>query len=506
MNKIIKQFGDTIVSECLAGTWDWNLSENKEILSDGFKQVLGYSPEEISDDLSYRQKLVHPDDIQKIEESFRIHEASRGEITFKNEVRYIHKSGAVKWFLSTGKIVEWSRSTGKPVRMVGCYIDIQAQKKSEEKLRESEYRTRLLLRNMTEGFAFGKVIYDADGQPVDHMYLSVNKAFTIIYGLEENQIVGRSMSTVLKNHKGRFKSWLELFSQVASGDEKQNHQRIVDYSPLVDKWVEVSVFCPAKGEFGVTFHDITKRKKAQFALDKSMKLMEDQNDRLFNFAHIVSHNLRTHGNNLKMLLEIHEMEDLDKVQRDGALNQIKGLSESFSKTVKELEKIAEIQTKQDLELKSINLKEAIEEAKQTVVAEIKKHNVLFENLVEEDVQVVANPAYLQSIVLNLVSNALKYRHPDRNATIELNTKTIGEYVVLAVKDNGIGMDSSKVEKKIFGLHNTFHDNEDARGVGLFITKTQIQSMEGDIYFESKLGEGTTFFVELRKSQVELKLG
>ena len=76
--------------------------------------------------------------------------------------------------------------------------------------------------------------------------------------------------------------------------------------------------------------------------------------------------------------------------------------------------------------------------------------------------------------------------------ITLNAKLEGSFVVLSVKDNGLGLDLKTHGSKLFSLYQTFHRNKDSRGVGLFITKNQIEAMGGFIKVESELNVGTTF--------------
>ncbi|RZL06168.1 MAG: ATP-binding protein, partial [Hymenobacter sp.] len=104
-----------------------------------------------------------------------------------------------------------------------------------------------------------------------------------------------------------------------------------------------------------------------------------------------------------------------------------------------------------------------------------------------------------SILLNLLSNAIKYRSPTRPAFIRLLARQELGAVVLAVQDNGLGIDLVKNQAKLFGMYKTFHDNEDARGVGLFITKNQVEAMAGTISVESNVDVGTTFTVHFYES-------
>ncbi|MBJ7428708.1 MAG: ATP-binding protein, partial [Bacteroidia bacterium] len=110
-----------------------------------------------------------------------------------------------------------------------------------------------------------------------------------------------------------------------------------------------------------------------------------------------------------------------------------------------------------------------------------------------------NAAYLESIIYNLISNAIKYSKKDnkQQSFIQVSSEIINNKIVLSILDNGIGIDLIKNKDKLFGMYKTFHDNEDARGIGLFITKNQIEAMGGTIDVFSELGLGTTFKITFK---------
>lgn len=107
---------------------------------------------------------------------------------------------------------------------------------------------------------------------------------------------------------------------------------------------------------------------------------------------------------------------------------------------------------------------------------------------------------LKSVLQNLISNAIKYSREGVPPRIELTTFTRGETLELQVKDNGQGIDLNKYGDKIFKLFETFSKNDDATGMGLYITKNQVESLGGNINISSKPGEGSIFFVEFMKAK------
>lgn len=104
--------------------------------------------------------------------------------------------------------------------------------------------------------------------------------------------------------------------------------------------------------------------------------------------------------------------------------------------------------------------------------------------------------YLESIMLNLLTNALKYRSPHRKPVITFESYMVNGRPILRVTDNGIGMDLKKVGKDIFGLFRTFNSNSDAKGLGLYMTRKQVEKMGGKIEVTSELNAGTTFTITL----------
>jgi len=121
------------------------------------------------------------------------------------------------------------------------------------------------------------------------------------------------------------------------------------------------------------------------------------------------------------------------------------------------------------------------------------------NHVKDGTSIMAVPAYLDSILINFLSNAIKYRSPERDPIITLTLTEEDGRVVLAISDNGIGIDLERHGQKLFGMYRTFHDNKDARGIGLFITKNQLEAMGGMVKVSSTVGQGTTFSLSFRKA-------
>lgn len=243
--------------------------------------------------------------------------------------------------------------------------------------------------------------------------------------------------------------------------------------------------------FGI---DISERKALEEKQTLIMEQLAMQNTQLIDFCNVVSHNLRGPLINMAMLAEfIQESEDVEEQKL--LVSKLEPVIESLKGTFNEL--VESIQIRQDSNVKSdhLNLATCLQEALDGLFEEIKKAEAKI-SVDFEDAPAVRYPhKYLASIFYNLISNAIKYQSPDRKLSLDLASKIKEGNIVLTVKDNGLGIDLVKHKDNIFKIGKVFHRHPDAKGLGLFMTKTQVEAMGGRIWVESLPDEGSTFSVE-----------
>ena len=237
--------------------------------------------------------------------------------------------------------------------------------------------------------------------------------------------------------------------------------------------------------------DITKTKQAENDLSSSLDLVTEQNKRLLNFSYIVSHNLRSHSSNIESITSLIEFSESEEETLE-MVQLLKKVTQSLNDTMHNLNEVVNIKANINIVSEPLNLRQYSEEAIAILTEQIAIKDVQMINNIASDVIVVYNPAYMQSIFLNLISNAIRYCHPDRKPEITIDFYTEKDKKVLQISDNGIGIDLNKNGDKIFGMYKTFSTNSDSKGIGLFITKNQIDAMGGSIYVESEPNIGTTF--------------
>ena len=245
-----------------------------------------------------------------------------------------------------------------------------------------------------------------------------------------------------------------------------------------------------------TIQDITDRKNAEIELNNSFNIVTEQNKRLLNFSYIVSHNLRSHTSNITSLLTLLEEEDT-KEGKEQLINHIRNVSDLLNETMVNLNDVVSIQKNVNLIVEPLPLREYVEKAMGVLSEQVTLKKAVIKNNVSKEIVVNYNPAYLESIVLNFISNAIKYGQAGRPPLVLVDCFQEEDFTILHIKDNGLGIDMKKYGEKLFGMYKTFHGNKDARGIGLFICKNQIETMGGKIEVDSELGVGTTFKIYIK---------
>lgn len=226
-------------------------------------------------------------------------------------------------------------------------------------------------------------------------------------------------------------------------------------------------------------------------LKKSIDEINDTNKQLEQFNFITSHNLRGPITTLKGLFELYYQEQNDderQVYIDKGLIVVNRMDE----ILKDLNKILSYKS-------SERIKERIDF--ETIVSnnlrQLDIKRIKANLYVNPSLEILGIKSFYESIFYNLFSNAQKYKSPDRELRIDIQINKLTDNICsIKISDNGIGMDTSKIGDKLFGFYKRFHFHVEGKGLGLYITKSQVEMLGGTIRVESTLHEGTTFIIEL----------
>ena len=243
--------------------------------------------------------------------------------------------------------------------------------------------------------------------------------------------------------------------------------------------------------FGI---DITDRKLMEVKQAALVEQLSKQNTQLMDFCSIVSHNLRAPLVNMSMLVDFIEATG-DADEQRLLISKLRPVIENLHATFNEL--VESIQIRQDLEIKreDVCLKECVRRTASGLETEINKLGARIETDFSQVSVVNYPPAYLSSIIHNLISNSLKYHYPGRPPLIRVRTQKTEDKIVLSVQDNGLGIDLEKHRENFFKIGKVFHRHPNAKGFGLYMTKTHVEAMGGRIWVESVPDEGSIFFIE-----------
>jgi len=301
------------------------------------------------------------------------------------------------------------------------------------------------------------------GQQPNYLTIVPDTDLETVYSISEALKNKEEIKVVFHNYnKLKEKYWLEL-----------NITPVFDHNGNCNKFIAIG-------------RDVTETKEKEIELKNILEVTNQQNNKLLNFAHIVSHNIRSHTSNLLMVLDVIENTD-DTIEKLSFIDMFKEGTEKLSETIENLNEVITIQKNNNLKKTKINLKSEIKKITTSFANQIKITLTIPENL---NLNVITE--YLDNIITNLLTNTIKYKSPERIPSLEISHETQKGYHVINFKDNGLGINIAKNKHKLFGMYKTFHGNENAKGIGLFIVKNQIEAMNGKIEVESEEGLGSTF--------------
>jgi len=417
--------------------------------------------------------------------SMAIFEAQNNGKPYKNlKLQIITATGKEKWVMAAGKPVY---NKGELVGLIGTFQDINDQVEADTKSLDNEK----LLRTLIDNLPVNVYIKDTESRKI-----LVNKAECEFLGVDDPEdILG--------------KSDFDLYPIEAANESRKEDLMVMNtLQPVIGKETlnvkedgKETTFLTSKipllndkgfayGLVGISL-DISKLKEKECELRNIINIASIQNKKLLNFAHIVSHNLRSHSANFSMLLDFLKTEK-DEEEKNKIIEMLTSASNNLLETLDNLNDVVSINTNTNINKKDINLYENVLEVNRQLTGYLLNNKARINNNIPEDFKIKSVPAYLDSILTNFITNAVKYKHPDRNSKITLSAIKKNNYSILTISDNGLGIDLEKYGKKLFGMYKTFHNHKDARGIGLYITKNQIDAMNGKVEVSSEIGKGTEF--------------
>jgi signal transduction histidine kinase len=366
-------------------------------------------------------------------------------------------------------------------------------KRKEERICPGNERCELVARGTND------VVWDWD-LTANRMCRSIN--YVSVYGHE----------TVEEN--ANLEAWL---LNIHEDDRQRVYESVLSHLQNIDfsTWEEEYRYMKANGEIAYVkdkayviysknntplrmvgvMSDVTIDKVAELEKDRTTAELIQRNKDLEQFAYIVSHNLRSPVASILGLSALwnnsaispHDKEYISK----GVLASVQKLDE----VIKDLNYILQSKNQMNEKKEKVLFSELVKDIQVSIHEIIAAENVKIKTDFRAVSDMTAFRSYLYSIFYNLISNSIKYKRKDVETRILIRSRVEANKTVLSFRDNGIGIDLEKNGDKVFGLYKRFCDEKEGKGMGLFMVKTQVESLGGKISIKSELDKGTEFRIE-----------
>jgi signal transduction histidine kinase len=249
-------------------------------------------------------------------------------------------------------------------------------------------------------------------------------------------------------------------------------------------------------ESNIELSELVDQRTAE--LKTSNEELIKHNLELQQFSNTVSHNLRGPVANLLGLAHLFEL-DKDEKTKAELIKHIRSSAMSLDEVLKDLGKIIDIRNHLFQIKENVSFTEEFEKVRAMLSEQIKVSKAQITTKFDHD-NLYCIRSYINSILYNLLSNAIKYKHTSRPLEIMVSSKLSAGDIIMEIEDNGIGIDLERYGDKIFGMYKRFHDHVEGKGLGLFLTRQQVENLGGKIEVESTPDIGTKYIMTYPKPQ------
>ena len=483
-----------IVAKATSDTiWDWDLKTGGFIWNKGIQEVFGYKKEDVGNNLQWWFDKIHPEDSLKM--SVKLYSFIEQKIEkWQDHYRFTCADGTHKYVFDRGFLVmDENRNV---IRMIGAIQDISKQKQEEQRL-------KLLETVITQTKDSVIITESGDADDAIPKIVFVNPAFTKMTGYTANEVVGKSALVFMNKFSVRkdIKKLAEalkkkeefIFESLNTRKNKEQYWVSITMIPITDKdnqhshWISIQ-------------RDISVEKEREKEREQLISELTQNNKDLKQFSYITSHNLRAPLSNLTGLLNLIEDIPFENEELKEIINGFSKSTAQLNETINDLVNVIIIKDSPSIQKEDTIIKNVFENVFNQLSFLISLKKPIIKMELNNDETINLNKSYIESILLNLMTNSLRYLDPKRQLKIWISSKKSHTETILTFKDNGIGIDLVRNKDKIFGLYQRFHDYPDSKGLGLYLVKSQVESMGGSISVESQVNEGTTFTIIFKNNQ------
>lgn len=453
-----------------------------------FTKMTGYSQEELFGKSPRMMQNEYTDrkELDKLRRSLEKWEPS--DVTLLNT----KKNGEMYWV--NLHITPLANDKGWFTHWISIERDVTQEKKEEERLRLMES----VILNTNDSV----IVTDANSiSETGHAIVFVNDAFCKTTGYSKEDVIGKNPRILQcletdRKELDKFRAKMEKWEKA--------EMTIINKKKNGDKFWANVVATPLADENGWITHwigvqrDVTNEIEAAIEKEKLLKELVENNLELKQFSYITSHNLRAPLTNLVSICDIIQPGSGTDALTLQLIDAFKNSTQHLNETLNDLIEVLIIKDNRNIQKDQLTFDEVFKKITESLSLILLEKKVIINADFSAAPSVIFTNAYLESVILNLLTNAVKYGHPDRNPIITIKTsKEPNGDTLLTFADNGIGINMALAKDKIFGLYKRFHNNTDSKGIGLYLIHSQITALGGKIEVESAVNIGTTFTITFK---------
>lgn len=331
----------------------------------------------------------------------------------------------------------------------------------------------------------------------DGYFKKVNPAAYHLLGYSEEELFSRPINDFI--YKDDLEKTIMSRERVKSGNPLLNFENryVTKNGDIV--WLSWTSMPHIENELVYAIaKNVTERKKQEEQRNTLLTNIKKINKDLKKLTYTASHDLRSPVNNLLTVFELLDVSKIEDEETKEFIEMLKITSEGLKTTLNNYVDNISHHDQLNIKVEPLSLEFVFNAVIQSIQSQIKDDKVIFVTDFSAFETITFNRVYLESIFINLITNAIKYAQVNLPPVITIKTKIKNGNHQLIFADNGRGLDIDKVKDKIFGLNQKFHNNIDSHGIGLYLVYNHIMDMNGQIEVESEINKGTIFTITFKK--------
>lgn len=483
----ISTLNELVIASTTAGLWKWDdMAKDEQWWSPRYYQLLGYQNNEIPATLKNLGDLIHPEDRDKAFKVLQDYIAGvRNDLEYEYRIRT--KSGEYRWFLGSGE-VQFEKDTRKPLMIVGSIVNIDHKKQYELALAEQAAilalspnaiittDLELNIRSWNEG---AEKLYDiraedAIGRPLRDLY-------SVSYPYSTEEDVRQHFLT-----HGRWSGEIHIVTQAGK------------------KIYVLSSVRAYKDDLGQLYGMIIVNSDISLLrinkeLNLALKMLENSTQYMEQLAYVSSHDLKSPIVTLQGLLNHLHTSKAIVPGHETTFEMIREIVEQMKSTSVSLSSILQLRknlSSREFASDKVSVSQVVRDVQEMLKTPIEANAAQINVEVEKGLQIRIPHTFLKTILFNLVSNSIKFRHAGRAPVIDIAGDIEGNNLRIVVADNGSGINLARYRNKLFAIFARFHDGVEGNGVGLHSVKMIVDFYKGEIDMQSEEGKGTKITIKL----------